>query len=77
MWPTSTLCRTQAARQRDIAAAAKLDNVRMVASAAAAAWDKEAVWAELRESRKDRTATLRQQAALAAPAIDRMDAAQA
>lgn len=53
MRPTSTLCHSQAAHQRDLASAAQLDNVRNVALTAAAAWDKEAILAEKREARAD------------------------
>lgn len=53
---SSTLCRTQEARQRAVAAAATLANVRTIANAAAAAWAKEAHEADLREGRKARAA---------------------
>ena len=53
MRPTASLCHAQAAHQRDLASAAQLDNVRNVALTAAAAWDKEAVLAEKRESRAE------------------------
>ena len=54
MQPSLTLCRTQEARQRAIATAASLDNVRAIADAAAQAWAKEALDAERRENRKFR-----------------------
>jgi hypothetical protein len=56
------LCRTQEARQRAIAAASSLENVKAVANAAAAAWAKEALAADLREDRKSHAAELRRQA---------------
>lgn len=52
MQPTLTLCRTQEAYQRSLAAAATLENVRFKANAAATAWAKEGAAALLRESRK-------------------------
>jgi len=56
------LCRTQEARQRAIAAASSLENVKAIANAAAAAWAKEALAADLREDRKSHAAELRRQA---------------
>ncbi|WP_404339221.1 hypothetical protein AB2M62_08105 [Sphingomonas sp. MMS12-HWE2-04] len=55
MQPSLILCRTQEARQRALASAATLDNVRNLANLAAAAWAKEAKAAEQREDRKLRT----------------------
>ena len=52
MQPSSILCRAQEARHHALARAATLDNVRLVASVAAAAWAKEGVAAGLREDRK-------------------------
>lgn len=52
MQPSSTLCRTQEAHHSALARAATLDNVRQVASAAAAAWAKEGLAAKIREERK-------------------------
>jgi hypothetical protein len=52
MQPSSELCRTQEAHHHALARAATLDNVRKVASAAAAAWATEGVAAGLREERK-------------------------
>ncbi|MEN3749504.1 hypothetical protein TPR58_20180 [Sphingomonas sp. HF-S3] len=54
MQPTLTLCRTQEAYQRTLAAAATLENVRSKANAAATAWAKEGAAALLRETRKTR-----------------------
>jgi hypothetical protein len=51
MQPSSTLCRTQEARQIALAAGSDLANVRTVATLAAAAWAKEALSAEKREER--------------------------
>ncbi len=53
MRPTATLCHTRAAHHRGLAEAAGLDNVRNVELTAAAAWDKEGLLAEKRESRVD------------------------
>jgi hypothetical protein len=55
MYLSLDLCRAQEAHQRALASAAKLDNVRLIATAAAAAWAKEATAAEHREDRKRRT----------------------
>lgn len=55
MQPSSILCRTQEAHHRGLARAATLDNVRLIASAAAAAWAKEGLAADQREDRKRRT----------------------
>ncbi len=55
MQPTSTLCRTQEAHHHALARAATLDNVKRVATAAAAAWAKEGLAAVAREDRKLRT----------------------
>ena len=52
MQPTLALCRTQEAHQRALASSATLENVKLVANAAAAAWAKEAHAAEQRETRK-------------------------
>lgn len=52
MYPSSALCRVQEALQRDRAAGAALDNVRMIAGKAATAWGNEAVQAEAREERQ-------------------------
>ncbi len=53
MFPSSTLCRAQEAIQRDRSANAELANVRILAGKAAAAWGKEAAFAEQRERRKN------------------------
>lgn len=55
MQPSSILCRAQEAHHPALARAATLDNVRFVANAAAAAWAKEGIAADLREDRKQRT----------------------
>jgi hypothetical protein len=55
MQPSSILCRTQEAFHRDRAEGAPLENVRLVAAAAAAAWAIEASQAERREARGLRT----------------------
>lgn len=52
MQPSSTLCRAQEAHHQTLARFATLDNVRRIATAAAAAWAKEGVAAGLREDRK-------------------------
>ncbi|ODP38862.1 hypothetical protein BFL28_13140 [Sphingomonas turrisvirgatae] len=71
MQPTSTLCRAQEARHHALASAAVLDNVRQVATTAAAAWAKEGVAAALREGRKLRaSAAAAAHAALAEPPHD-------
>jgi len=58
MYPSATLCRTQETFHRDRAAGASLANVRVIAAAAADAWRTEALAAERREARRDRTKTL-------------------
>jgi hypothetical protein len=52
MQPTSQLCRAQQARHLALADDAILDNVRNIATRAAAAWAKEAELADRREERK-------------------------
>lgn len=53
---SSILCRAQEGAQRDRAASASLENVRIVATKAAIAWGLEAVAAEHREARHARRA---------------------
>jgi hypothetical protein len=55
MYPSASLCREQESLQRDRAASASLQNVRIVAERAASAWCIEAVAAEKREARHERT----------------------
>jgi hypothetical protein len=55
MNPSASLCRSQEAFHRDRAAAAQLENVRVVATRAATAWGREALAAERREARHRRT----------------------
>lgn len=52
MYPTSSICRSQEAYQRDRAIHAVLENVRILAGTAAIAWGKEALLAEKREKRQ-------------------------
>lgn len=59
MFPSALLCREQEAVQRHRAATSLLNNVRLVAERAAAAWCVEAVAAEKREARHERTLALR------------------
>jgi hypothetical protein len=54
MYPSSSLCRAQEARQRDRAAGAQLENVRVIAAKASLAWGLEAVAAERREARSNK-----------------------
>ncbi|TNE33226.1 MAG: hypothetical protein EP350_04635 [Alphaproteobacteria bacterium] len=54
MFPSSALCRAQEIIQRNRSANADLANVRILAGKAAAAWGKEAAFAEQRERRKGR-----------------------
>lgn len=65
---TSTFCREQEAFQRNRAASAVLDNVRVVASRAAAAWAYEALAADRREASRER---LRMIACIAAVEVER------
>jgi hypothetical protein len=66
MQPSSILCRAQEAHHHALARAATLDNVRLIATAAATAWAKEGLAAGLREDRKLRTRS-EAHAALAEP----------
>ncbi len=58
MVPSSALCRAQEGLHLRKAADTALENVRLVATNAAAAWGKEAVAAECREARQLRARTL-------------------
>lgn len=55
MQPSSIFCRAQEARHHALAHAAILDNVRLVANTAAAAWAKEGIAADFRENRRERS----------------------
>ncbi|MET0365942.1 MAG: hypothetical protein ABW169_14960 [Sphingobium sp.] len=55
---TSLFCRTQEALQRDRAASAVLENVRLIATQAAVAWGHEAALAQKREDKVDERASL-------------------
>jgi hypothetical protein len=57
MYPSASLCRTQESFHRDRANGAGLANVRVIAAAAADAWGQEALAAERREARRERTKT--------------------
>jgi hypothetical protein len=71
MQPSSAFCRAQEAHHHALARAATLDNVRRVASTAAAAWAKEGLAAVLREDRKLRTRTFAEaQAPMSEPPSD-------
>jgi len=52
MASTSTFCRAQEVLQRERAANAELENVRIIATRAALAWGREAVLAEHRETKR-------------------------
>jgi len=58
MYPSSSLCRAQEAHQRSRAAGTSLANVRTIAEKAATAWSNEALCAEKREQRQDRTSLI-------------------
>jgi len=58
MVPSAALCRAQESLHRRRAADTSLENVRLVATSAAAAWAKEAASAESREARHLRARTL-------------------
>lgn len=64
MTPSSILCRAQEAYQQHRASNAKLENVRAVAGKAAKAWGLEALAAERREARRERTRVIAEMAAL-------------
>lgn len=55
MYPSAALCRAQEALQLDRAITAQLPNVRTIARRAAAAWAIEAISADKRERRKEKT----------------------
>lgn len=55
---TSEFCRTQEALQRGRAAETSLDNVRLIATRAAVAWEREAIMAESRETKRERESAL-------------------
>ena len=55
MNPPASLCRSQEAYHRARAAAAQLENVRIIAAKAANAWGHEAIAAERREARHRKT----------------------
>jgi hypothetical protein len=59
MYPSLILCRTQEAHHRERAAGALLENVRTIATVAANAWGQEALLAQAREARHERTVRLR------------------
>jgi hypothetical protein len=61
---TSRLCRAQEAAQRERAAGALLENVRIVAERAALAWRLAAIDAEHREARRARTRAIAEIASL-------------
>jgi len=61
---SSNFCRMQETNQRDRAAHAKLENVRIIAARAATAWGVEALSAERREGRRERTRIIADMAAL-------------
>jgi hypothetical protein len=63
MYPSSTFCWAQAVRQRDLAEATLLENVRATALAAALAWEREALAADRREKSRDRQTAARALAA--------------
>lgn len=60
MQPSVTLCRAQEAHHEAIARNATLDNVRLVAQSAAAAWAKEGLAAHAREERQQRVVAFRE-----------------
>jgi len=61
---SSTFCRIQENVQRDRAANAALENIRLVAEKAAKAWGTVALSAEQREARRERTRIIADMAAL-------------
>lgn len=61
---SSTFCRMQETIQRDRAANAILENIRLVAEKAAKAWGAVALAAEQREARRERTRIIADMAAL-------------
>lgn len=74
MFPSAILCREQETIQRQRAATTPLENVRLIAERAAAAWSLEAKAADDREARHKRVREIRAtNAAQAAPFPDQPD----
>lgn len=69
MEASSAHCRTQEARQRELAANAILDNVRAIANKAAEAWHREALSADRREARRENARLLAEQRAMDSAAV--------
>ncbi len=69
---TSHFCLAQEVLQRDRAAASNLDNVRRVATSAAAAWAREAILALRREAKLGREDRLPEAASLSEEVEDRL-----
>ena len=61
---SSTFCRVQETVQRDRAANAILENIRVIAARAANAWGIEALSAERREAQRERTRRIAEMATL-------------
>lgn len=72
MTQTAAFCRTQEALQLDRAALATLENVRMIASRAAAAWGREALLADRRETKRGQASALPAAASLSEEVEDRL-----
>ena len=64
MFPSVDLCRSQEALHLVRASDASLENVRMIATVAAAAWGQEALLAEAREGRRKLVLRSREESAL-------------
>jgi hypothetical protein len=64
MAPTYDFCRAQEALQRDRAAGSLLENVRVIATKAAAAWNREALLAQNCEATRKRRNALPEAASL-------------
>lgn len=58
MQPSSAICRSQQAYHQDRASVATLENVRLISTKAATAWENEAHFAEQREARDQRRRTI-------------------
>ena len=72
MFPSADLCRSQEALHISRASEASLENVRMIASVAAAAWGHEALFAEAREGRRKLVLRSRKESARSRVSPDRV-----
>lgn len=70
MFPSADLCRCQEALHLSRASEATLENVRRIATVAAAAWGQEALFAEAREGRRKLVLRSREESARSRASTD-------